>query len=141
MRFLVSIPLLVSILFSVSCKKDPPTLNEKIEGSWRVTFYEIYTTVWSVNNKNGIAFQREGANVGTIWWAEHRDFAGTKDTAIGSYILDETAGSVNIKWKDVPNPYGMTKDGTYNIILASDTLRLLYPDAHNLNVTVHAVRN
>lgn len=140
MKFFLFFPFLL-VLLVLACKKDPLTLNDKLEGSWRVTYYEIFGTPWPPDITNGIAFKSEGTTKGKVWWAEHRDFAGKKDTAIGSYILDETAGSLSIKWKDVLHPYGMTKDATYDISLISDTLTLMRTDTFDFTVTSRSVRN
>ncbi len=145
MKLLFSSLLLFFALLLVFCKKDPPTLNNKIEGNWRVTYYRIDNVVYPDNIKNGIAFKSEGNNKGTIWFAEHRDFANMRDTAIGSYTLDENAKTLQIKWKDVLSPYGVTKDAIYNIDLVVDSLMLgRIEPIHNAiydTILVKAIRN
>ena len=143
MKLLLKFLLISGMLFLISCKKDPPTLNEKLEGSWQVTYYKIYDIIWSDDSSitNGIAFKNEGTNTGTVWFAEHRSFAGTKDTITGSYILDENVGTLNIKWEYTLNPNGITEYGTYNVNLVADTLTLTHLEPHGLNVTARSVRN
>ena len=141
MKLPFSFILLFSAVLTGSCKKDLPTLNEKIEGSWRIPYYQIATSANPEYIKNGLAFESEDVNKGIIWWAEHRDLDGTKDTITGSYTLDENAGTIQIKWKDVLYPYGMTKDGIYDINLAADSLTLKRIDPIYKTILVKAVRN
>ena len=142
MKFFFYFPILYFALFCTSCKKDAPTLNDKLDGSWRVTNYEIFDVLTPTDIiKNGIAFKSEGLNEGTIWWAEHREVFGTKDTIIGSYTLDLSANSMRIKWRDVlNNPYGMTEDATYNVNI-TDSLILDRDDPKYHTILVKAVRN
>ncbi len=144
MKSLIFLLLLFPTLLYISCKKDPPTLNDKIEGNWRVTYYGFYFGGSPDDIENALSLKSEGANTGTIWWAEHRAFEGTKDTVRGTYTLEERANTLHIKWGN-SHLYGITKAKNVGIDLSQDDLTLTYPDTFGggtiLIDTVRAVRN
>ncbi len=119
-------------------------MNEKLEGSWQVTYYNFYDPPTPDYIKNGIAFKSKGENKGTIWWAEHRELNDTKDTVTGFYTIDENSSSMQINWQDT-HLYGITKSKTLGVGLSQDNLTLTWPDTFNhiliYTDTARAVRN
>ena len=128
MKLLISATLVTGLLLFIACKKDPPTLNEQLEGNWRVVYYDFYGSSIPEYIKNGIAFKSEGPTKGTIFWSEHRDLGGTKDTVSGPYTLNENTKTMHIKWKNLIYAYGMTKGKDYLFSLSQDSLTLTWPD-------------
>ena len=126
----------------MSCKKETPTLNDKVEGSWQVAYYQVSVAVYPEYIKNGLSFRNEGINKGTILWAEHRELDGTKDTVTGSYTLDANASTMQIQWHNVASPHGMTKGTSYSVNFLQDSLNLTrLVEGFDYEVIVKAVHN
>ena len=135
----------VVVLILSACKKDPPSLNEQLEGTWNVTANGFYGQAYFEEPiiKNTVVFKSAGENKGTIWWTKYFKLFNERDTSIGTYIFNEQVRVLHIKWTKTMLA-GIDESKDIGFRLYQDDLTLTYEGTHGGQVrtdTVLAVRN
>ncbi|MBK8193005.1 MAG: hypothetical protein IPK76_07305 [Lewinellaceae bacterium] len=136
-------PLAICLFVAFSCKKEPPTLGEQLEGDWLVRSYYINPDeLLDEEDSFTMSYKYYGNGKGETVWFWRTFIDGLYDSIRGKYSVNAEQNAIAIEWNDGNYFFGPHNDAPFQILkFANDTLVL----AGELSVVsyarITAVRN
>jgi hypothetical protein len=135
-------PLAICLFVAFSCKKEPPTLGEQLEGDWLVRSFLYNEQEYLLEDDSFTIIFRDYKNgKGETYWFRRTFLISLIDSSGGVYSINTQENGMSIKWSNIQF-WGTYPDANFQISrFSNDTLVLdeEVPGVKHYNIT--AVRN
>ncbi|MBK8193006.1 MAG: hypothetical protein IPK76_07310 [Lewinellaceae bacterium] len=136
-------PLAICLLVIFSCKKEPPTLGEQLEGDWLVrSYYGNQYELIDEKDSFTMSYKYYGNGKGETVWHWRTFIEREQDSIRGKYTVNTEENAISIEWNDGLFFFNQHRDKPFQILkFANDTLVLDEEASSVLHYKITAVRN